>query len=155
FPEQKSVAYQGQFATAFPEGLPIGIGSGLYFIGEDNGELKFVTVTDRGPNADSPKVDGTETKIFIVPDYTPLMMDVTVGKNGAIATNARQLNDDNGNISGLPLPKDLVGSTHEIPLTETLDVLESKTNGLDVEGIVADGNGGYWLSDEYGPFLIH
>ncbi len=155
FPEQKSVAYQGKFATAFPEGLPIGIGSGLYFIGEENGELKFVTVTDRGPNADSPKVDGTETKIFIVPNYTPLMMDVTVGKNGAIATNARPLHDDNGNISGLPLPKGLVGSTHEIPLTETLDILESKTNGLDVEGIVADGNGGYWLSDEYGPFLIH
>lgn len=88
FPEQKSVAYQGQFSSAFPEGLPIGIGSGLYFIGEDNGELKFVTVTDRGPNADSPKVDGTETKIFIVPDYTPLMMDVIVGKNGVIATNA-------------------------------------------------------------------
>ncbi len=155
FPNQQAIEYKGQFAEAFPDGLPIGIGSGLHFVSAENGELKFVTVTDRGPNADSPKVDGTETKIFIVPNYTPLMMDVTVGKNGAIATNARPLQDEQGNISGLPLPAGLVGSTHEIPLTETLAVLESQTNGLDIEGIVADGNGGYWLSDEYGPFLIH
>lgn len=155
FPNQQSIDYNGKFAEAFPEGLPIGIGSGLHFVSADNGELNFVTVTDRGPNADSPKVDGTETKIFIVPNYTPLMMDVTVSKDGAIATNARPLQDENGNISGLPLPAGLVGSTHEIPLTETLSVLESQTNGLDIEGIVADGNGGYWLSDEYGPFIIH
>lgn len=154
FPEHKAVEYQGKFASAFPEGLPIGIGSGLYFVGEDNGKLKFVTVTDRGPNADSPQVNGTNTKIFIVPNYTPLMMDVTVSEKGAIATNPRPLQDANGNISGLPLPKGFVGSTHEIPLTETLDILESPTNGLDLEGIVADGEGGFWLSDEYGPFMI-
>ena len=27
--------------------------------------------------------------------------------------------------------------------------------GLDTEGLVSDGQDGFWLCDEYGPFLIH
>ncbi len=32
--------------------------------------------------------------------------------------------------------------------------LTDDRRGLDTEGITPDGQGGFWLSDEYGPFLI-
>lgn len=47
--------YAGAFASAFPNGLPVGIGSGLLFTGKQGDALTFATITDRGPNADSPK----------------------------------------------------------------------------------------------------
>ena len=47
--------YSGAFADAFPNGLPVGMGSGLLFTGKQGDALTFATVTDRGPNADSPK----------------------------------------------------------------------------------------------------
>lgn len=56
FPEGTRVSYNGAFASAFPNGLPVGIGSGLLFTGKQGDALTFATVTDRGPNADSPDV---------------------------------------------------------------------------------------------------
>ena len=55
FPEGSHVNYSGAFASAFPNGLPVGIGSGLLFTGKQGDALTFATVTDRGPNADAPK----------------------------------------------------------------------------------------------------
>lgn len=34
FPEGTRVSYSGAFASAFPDGLPVGIGSGLLFTGK-------------------------------------------------------------------------------------------------------------------------
>lgn len=55
FPEGTHVNYAGAFASAFPNGLPVGIGSGLLFTGKQGDALTFATITDRGPNADSPE----------------------------------------------------------------------------------------------------
>lgn len=154
FPNNDIIEYQGEFKQSFPDGIPVGIGSGLYFIGEEEGALKFITVTDRGANADSPKVNDNDTKIFVTPNFAPLMMEMKVDKNGATAFNPIAIKDQNGPITGLPLPSEYIGSTHEIALSETLEVLESIDNGLDMEGIVSDGSGGYWVSDEYGPFIV-
>lgn len=65
FPEGTHVNYAGAFASAFPNGLPVGIGSGLLFTGKQGDALTFATITDRGPNADSPKEGKNETKIFV------------------------------------------------------------------------------------------
>lgn len=155
FPNGDHVSYQGVYQSQFPDGIPMGIGSGLYFVGEEQGALKFVTVTDRGANADAPLVDGRESKIFVTPDFVPTMMEVFVDEKGAIAVNPIPLKDQQGVISGLPLSSDYIGSTHEVPLSETLEVLSTVDNGLDLEGIVSDGQDGYWISDEYGPFIAH
>ncbi len=56
--------YAGAFASAFPNGLPVGIGSGLLFTGKQGDALTFATITDRGPNADSPKEGKNETENF-------------------------------------------------------------------------------------------
>lgn len=81
FPEGTHVNYAGAFASAFPNGLPVGIGSGLLFTGKQGDALTFATITDRGPNADSPKEGKNETKIFVTPDFAPLLMTIRV-QNG-------------------------------------------------------------------------
>jgi hypothetical protein len=155
FPEGTHVKYSGAFASAFPNGLPVGIGSGLLFTGKQGDALTFVTVTDRGPNADSPKVDKNEAKIFVTPDFAPLLMTIRVQNGKAEAIDARPLHDDKGEINGLPLQSGVIGSTNEVAFSDTLKVLKGDNRGLDTEGITPDGKGGYWLCDEYGPFLIN
>ncbi|MCG8710610.1 esterase-like activity of phytase family protein [Brenneria sp. 4F2] len=155
FPEGDHVIYQGKFAANFPHGLPVGIGSGLYFNGKQGDDLLFTTLTDRGPNADAPLAGDKEAKIFANPDFTPLVMDIKVSAEKAQATNPRALHDEQGPINGLPLPDDLIGSTNEVALNDALQPLKASKRGLDTEGITPDGTGGFWLCDEYGPFLIH
>ena len=155
FPEGAHVKYSGAFASAFPNGLPVGIGSGLLFTGKQGDALTFTTVTDRGPNADSPKMGKNDAKIFVTPNFAPLLMTIRVQNGKAEAVDARPLHDDKGEINGLPLQSGVIGSTNEIALSDTLKVLKGDNRGLDTEGITPDGKGGYWLCDEYGPFLIN
>ena len=70
FPEGAHVKYSGAFASAFPNGLPVGIGSGLLFTGKQGDALTFATVTDRGPNADSPKMGKAMPK-SLLPRISP------------------------------------------------------------------------------------
>ena len=155
FPDGYHVSYKGKFASAFPDGLPVGVGSGLLFSGKGKNDLSFVTVTDRGPNANSPNVDENEAKIFLTPDFIPHLMTIRVQNGKAEAVGARLLHDENGDINGLPLQNGVIGSTNEVALSDTLKTLSSDNRGLDTEGITHDGKGGYWLCDEYGPFLIN
>ena len=59
------VPYSGTNASLkqyFPKGFPLAVGSGLSFVGAQNGVSTFYAITDRGPNADSPMLaDGTAT----------------------------------------------------------------------------------------------
>ncbi|RKQ38799.1 esterase-like activity of phytase family protein [Enterobacter sp. R1(2018)] len=155
FPQGDRVEYKGAYAAEFPNGLPVGVGSGLQFVGKDGSDLIFATVTDRGPNADSPKAGDRESKIFANPKFTPLLMTIRVGNGKAQAIDAHALHDEQGPISGLPLPEGLIGATNEIALDDALRTLPADKRGLDTEGITPDGQGGYWLCDEYGPFIIN
>ncbi|SQC92365.1 Uncharacterized protein conserved in bacteria [Cedecea neteri] len=82
-------------------------------------------------------------------------MTIRVSNGKAEAIDAKPLHDEQGPISGLPLPEGLIGATNEIALSDTLQQLKSDKRGLDTEGVTPDGKGGYWLCDEYGPFVIH
>jgi hypothetical protein len=155
FPEGSHINYNGAFASAFPNGLPVGVGSGLLFTGKQGDALTFATVTDRGPNADSPSVGKQEAKIFVTPEFAPLLVSLRVENGKAEASNVRPLHDDKGNINGLPLQSGVIGSTNEVAFSDTLQKLTGDNRGLDLEGITPDGKGGYWLCDEYGPFIIN
>lgn len=96
-----------------------------------------------------------DAKIFATPDFAPLLMTIRVLNGKAEAVDARPLHDDKGEINGLPLQSGVIGSTNEVALSDTLKVLKGDNRGLDTEGITPDGKGGYWLCDEYGPFLIN
>ncbi|MGO1744356.1 MAG: esterase-like activity of phytase family protein, partial [Psychrobacter sp.] len=80
------------------------------------------------------------------------------------------LKDSTGNpISGLPNPKAL-GGTNEVPydvngqpmtinpslpFDTVTNPIKTDINGLDPEGLTALTDGSFWISDEYGPHLVH
>jgi len=112
---------------------------------------EFYALTDRGANLKT-----TDGKIFPTPDYTPrighfkLLEDKTIKKIDDIL-----LKDPSGNpISGLPNPTGY-GATGEIPYDLGYNVLENDRYGLDSEGLVALNDGTFWVSDEYGPHIVH
>ncbi|WP_227672269.1 esterase-like activity of phytase family protein [Psychrobacter urativorans] len=131
---------------------------------------QFYALTDRGPNAD---FDGSAGpgKRFLLPGYTPRIGLFELQADGKI-TKVKEilLNDTNGNpISGLPNPKAL-GGTNEVPYDvsgklmtvnpdlsydESINPIKNDINGLDPEGLAPLVDGSFWISDEYGPNIIH
>lgn len=131
---------------------------------------QFYALTDRGPNADFEGSAGAGKK-FLIADYTPCIGLFEIKGDGAIIKIKEILLKDTlqNPISGLPNPKAL-GGTNEVPYdingqlmtcdcTLPFDVVTNpvKTDiwGLDPEGLVALMDGGFWISDEYGPHIVH
>ena len=131
---------------------------------------QFYVLTDRGPNAEFEGSAG-KGKQFLVPDYTPRIGLFELQATGQIIKIKEiLLKDANGNpISGLPNPQAL-GGTNEVPydvdgqpMTMNLNLpfdavtnpIKNDINGLDPEGLAALTDGSFWISDEYGPHLVH
>ncbi|MBE0407497.1 esterase-like activity of phytase family protein [Psychrobacter sp. AOP22-C1-22] len=131
---------------------------------------QFYALADRGPNADFDGVAG-KGKQFLVPNYTPSIGLFELQADGKI-TKIKEiiLKDSTGNpISGLPNPKAL-GGTNEVPydvngqpmtinpslpFDTVTNPIKTDINGLDPEGLTALTDGSFWISDEYGPHLVH
>ena len=131
---------------------------------------QFYVLTDRGPNADFDGIAG-KGKQFLVPNYTPSIGLFELQADGKIIkVKEITLKDKNGNpISGLPNPK-AFGGTNEVPydvhgqpmtvnpqlpFDAVTNPIKSDINGLDPEGLAALKDGSFWISDEYGPHLVH
>lgn len=131
---------------------------------------QFYALTDRGPNADFDGIAG-KGKQFLVPNYTPSIGLFELQADGKIIkVKEIMLKDSNGNpISGLPNPK-AFGGTNEVPydvhgqpmtvnpqlpFDAVSNPIKTDINGLDPEGLAALQNGSFWVSDEYGPHLVH
>lgn len=131
---------------------------------------QFYALTDRGPNSDFKGSLG-EGKQFLVPNYSPKIGLFEVEADGQIRkVKEIVLKDKNGvPVSGLPNPK-AFGGTNEIPYDvsgEPMTVnpnqpydpetnpVKTDLNGLDPEGLAALDDGSFWISDEYGPHLVH
>ncbi len=131
---------------------------------------QFYALTDRGPNADFDGVAG-KGKQFLVPNYTPSIGLFELQADGKIIkVKELLLKDSQGNpISGLPNPKAL-GGTNEVPydvngqpmtvnpnlpFDAVTNPIKTDINGLDPEGLAALQDGSFWVSDEYGPHLVH
>ncbi|MCK0189135.1 esterase-like activity of phytase family protein [Arenibacter sp. F20364] len=112
---------------------------------------EFYVLTDRGANLGT-----TGGKIFPTPDYTPrighykLLQDKTIEKLGEVLLKT----PSGSKISGRPNPEGF-GATGEIPYDLNMSVLENDEYGLDSEGLVALKDGTFWVSDEYGPHIVH
>ena len=131
---------------------------------------QFYVLTDRGPNADFDGIAG-KGKQFLVPGYTPTIGLFELQADGKIIkVKEIILKDKNGNpISGLPNPK-AFGGTNEVPYNvhgqpmtvnpqlpfdAVSNPIKTDINGLDPEGLAALQDGSFWVSDEYGPHLVH
>ncbi len=115
----------------------------------------FYALTDRGPNTNYNGAQGKGKK-FPVPDYTPRIGEFKVAKDGSVALiRTIELKDPKGvPISGRPNPEGL-GATGEVPYDDQGHVLDYDPYGLDSEGLVALKDGSFWVSDEYGPHIVH
>lgn len=131
---------------------------------------RFYALTDRGPNANI-KGNHGKGKIFPTPDYTPRIGHFEIKADGSITLiNSILFKDPDGNlINGLPNQADF-GGTGETPyqldgqpvVVDTNKPFDKKTNpiklnnyGLDSEGLVVLSDGTFWVSDEYGPHIVH
>ena len=131
---------------------------------------QFYALTDRGPNADFDGIAG-KGKQFLVPNYTPSIGLFELQAGGKIIkVKEIILKDSNGNpISGLPNPK-AFGGTNEVPydvhgqpmtvnpqlpFDAVSNPIKTDINGLDPEGLAALQDDSFWVSDEYGPHLVH
>ena len=126
-----------------------GYGSDLDYSEKDS---LFWILTDRGPNVDGPV---TGSKIFPYPDFCP-----NVGKfkmeNGTLRLVGKiELKDKNGEkMNGLP-DKGYKGDDIETAFDIKGNMLSNKSRGIDPEGLAICPDGSFYISDEYGPFILH
>lgn len=131
---------------------------------------QFYTLTDRGPNADFKGSEGNG-KQFLTPDYTPRIGLFELSAAGEIKLIKQILLKDRSGklINGLPNPK-AMGGTNELaydskgklitvdsnrPYHVSSNPSKTDPNGLDAEGLAALKDGTFWVSDEYGPHIVH
>lgn len=151
----------GKFKLTAPDlaaGIKMGIGSSLLHLPGD-ADTVFYTTADRGPNGEV-DVNGKTVRTFPLPDYTPTIYKIDI-KDGQIhileqfPLKVNGINPATGkaNITGLPNIK----GRDEAPYNAAGDKeLAYDPYGLDVEGLTYNPKDDtFWISDEYGPSLIH
>ncbi len=152
-------------ATAAGQELFLGGFSGLHFEGFDpaTGRYKFLTHTDRGPNAEPSGIN----RPFLLPGFTPEIVRFEVGRDTGELTLTQRIPLQRG--QGNPLTDPLTGlpNTRIDNLANTphnderaIDLLGNEQPldplGGDFEGIVVDRNdGSFWMVDEYRPAIYH
>ncbi|MDY6840776.1 MAG: esterase-like activity of phytase family protein [Pseudomonadota bacterium] len=130
----------------------------------------FYALTDRGPNA-SFTGDFGKGKKFPTPDYTPRIGLFEVKRDGVVEQLDTILlkRPDGAEITGLPNTSALGGTgetpyypdgqpileNDDQPYDETSNPFKLDDHGLDGEGLVALSDGTFWVSDEYGPHIVH
>ncbi|MCM6773739.1 esterase-like activity of phytase family protein [Nocardia sp. CDC159] len=136
----------GQFGGVTVQGS--GFGSALTPVPGSADE--FYGLTDRGPNADGPKKN---EKILPTPNFAP-----RIGKFELRGTKATLISTiELKNRAGVPFNGlvDTAAATGETMRGLDGAPLPPTDHGLDPEGLVALPDGTFWVSDEYGPFLVH
>lgn len=124
----------------------------------------FYALTDRGPNAATAPGVVPSGIIFVTPEYTPRIGEFRLDADGGVEqVRTILLKDPYGRpITGLPNAG--FGSTGETPYMLDGSVVDLDPDhdgvpgydesGLDGEGLVALRDGGFWVSDEYGPHIV-
>nr|WP_318680625.1 esterase-like activity of phytase family protein [uncultured Treponema sp.] len=116
---------------------------------------KFYLITDRGPNIDYIGSNG-KGKLFPVPEFNPEIGLFQIQKDGSVKLlkTIGLKSPDGKKITGLPNPQGK-GATGEIAYDLNDNLLGLDEYGLDSEGLVAMKDGSFWISDEYGPHIVH
>jgi predicted extracellular nuclease len=133
--------------------------SGLSFQGiAANGNLKFITHTDRGPNGENQG----NLRPFFLPSFQPEVINFELNQSsGEISiTNRIGLFREDGKTPLTGLPNLQAGArgtayTDEVGVDLNGNTLKNDPLGADLEGIVVAENGDLWMVDEYRPAIYH
>jgi Esterase-like activity of phytase/Bacterial Ig domain len=107
-------------------------------------------LSDRGPNVDG-RTDSE--KVLPVPDFQPRINRYRLTDGAAAVEKTIGLTGPDGKpLNGLVDPR---ADTGETLVDMNGAPLPTSDHGLDTEGLVALPDGTFWISDEYGPFLVH
>jgi hypothetical protein len=116
------------------------------------GNTDFYSLTDRGPNGSGTGND----KLFAVPSFNPQIGRFHLSNGVLVRQEIITLKTATGGPrTGLPVGASGCGATGEVPKRLDGTPLPFDPNGIDSEGLRVMGDGSFWVSDEYGPFLIH
>ncbi|UIR55216.1 esterase-like activity of phytase family protein [Sphingobacterium sp. SRCM116780] len=127
-------------------------GYGSAMVQDPNDKAIFYLLTDRGPNIDGQVKD---SKVFANPAFTPQIGKFRLKDNTLVLESIVELKNKNGvHLNGLPNP-DGVGGSGEIALAVDGTPLTPSVDGIDSEGLARGADGSWWVSDEYGPHIIH
>jgi hypothetical protein len=127
-----------------------GFGSAMAVHPHDPDLLYFLS--DRGPNTNT----GRENeKLFLQPSYAPRIgLFRRVGSRFRRVSEIPLRDEDGRPLTGLPNPPG-EGGTGERAVDVAGRTLPPDPRGVDPEGLVALADGTFWVSEEYGPSLIH
>jgi len=155
----------------FGKAVPAGGFSGLHYTGLVNGKMRFLAVSDRGPNGEPVNVDGDAAleRPFVLPSYQARVSTLEfdpVSEQLSIVSTTLLTRADGTPLTGLPN----IPGTDEEPVqivpasdanktgtfvsgTTTLGykTLAYDTLGADLEGIYQTASGNMWMVDEYRP----
>lgn len=112
----------------------------------------FYMLTDRGSN-----VAGQVANSIIIgkPDFTPQIGKFRLKDGKLILEQVIELKNAAGTkLNGLPNPAGM-GASGETGYDLNGNVLTPSPDGLDSEGLVLASDGTFWVSDEYGPHIVH
>jgi 3-phytase len=140
--------------TSSGQEMRLGGFSGLRFLGRTaGGLLRFVTHTDRGPNADERISLSGKVRPFGLPDFQPRLVffEVDVKLRKILLVRQVPLRQKTGRpVTGRP-----PSGSGEIAVDFKGRLLGIDEKGLDLEGVAQAPDGSFWLADEYGPSLVH
>lgn len=148
-PDKLSVPYETVSVEGHVAVYVGGFGSAMYFHAADS---SFFLLTDRGPN-----VEGAAEGVlaFPLPDYTPLIGQFRMQGDSLVMVHKIALRQADGTpFNGLP---PMIGdhATGEIPFDLYGNQISNGRRGLDPEGLAVAPDGTFWVSDEYGPYILH
>ncbi|MES2268352.1 MAG: esterase-like activity of phytase family protein [Bacteroidota bacterium] len=127
-------------------------GFGSAVAADPNDPSVFYMLTDRGPN-----VAGTIPNSIILgkSDFTPAIGKFRLKDGKLFLEQTINLKNAAGaNLNGLPNPVGQ-GNSGETPYDLNGNVLPTSPDGIDSEGMVLAADGTFWISDEYGPHIVH
>jgi hypothetical protein len=158
-PADNNIEYPAMAEAANPKILATANGINLYNGGYGSSMAQdptdpsvFYLLTDRGPN-----VAGALPNSIVLakPDFHPQIGKFRLKGTQLILESTLMLKNNKGvELNGLPNPAN-AGATGETAYDLNGNVLPVSEDGVDSEGFTLAPDGSFWISDEYGPHIIH
>ena len=148
-----AVDKHAKILTTTPNGIILRNGGyGSSMVQDPNDKAVFYLLTDRGPNVAEA---ATGSIMIATPDFVPQIGKFRLTGDSLTLESVILLKNSAGvNLNGLPNPVN-AGGTGEKPFDINNNPLALSEDGMDSEGMAMAPDGSFWISDEYGPHIIH